>query len=71
MKIVKNWRKGWRMFSVQAQAAVLTGVGAWQIIPDDLRAVVPQSVAVGMAMTLLVLGILGRFIDQPKVKVEK
>ena len=66
MKLISNWRSAWRFFSVQAQALALAGIGAWQVLPDDLRALVPVPVAVGLAMALLVLGIVGRLIAQPE-----
>lgn len=68
MKLIPNWRRAWRMFSVQAQALALAVLGGWQAMPDDLRAVVPASVVFGVAMVLLVAGIVGRLIDQPKAK---
>ena len=64
MKLITNWRSAWRFFSVQAQALALAGIGAWQVLPDDLRAAVPGPVAVGASMALLVLGIVGRVIAQ-------
>ena len=58
-KLIPNWRQAWRMFSVQAQASSVAILGAWQALPDDLRAKVPESV---------VLGIVGRLIDQPATR---
>lgn len=71
MKLIPNWRRAWRMFSVQAQAMALTGIGGWQALPDDLRSTIPQALAIGIAMGLLALGIAGRLIDQPKTRVEE
>lgn len=68
MRLIPNWRKAWRMFSVQAQAAAVALLGTWQALPDDLRARVPEGVALGVVGALLVLGIVGRLIDQPKVQ---
>jgi hypothetical protein len=68
MNLIPNWRRAWRMFSVQAQAAAIASIAGWQALPDDLRAMVPQSVAMGLAIALLVLGIVGRLIDQPKTR---
>ena len=70
MKLIPNWRKAWRMFSVQAQAAAIAAIAGWQALPNDLRVLVPQQVAIGLALVLLVLGIVGRLIDQPKTKDE-
>ena len=68
MKLIPNWRKAWRMFSVQAQALAVAVIGAWQVIPDDIRAVVPSWASGGLLALLLALGIAGRLIDQPSVK---
>lgn len=56
------------MFSVQAQAGAVALLGAWQTLPDDLRAKVPEPVALGFVVALLVLGVVGRLIDQPKTR---
>jgi hypothetical protein len=66
--LIPNWRRAWRMFSVQAQALALAVIGGWQAMPDDLRTVVPPEAVFGLAMVLLVAGIVGRLIDQPKVR---
>jgi hypothetical protein len=68
MRLIPNYRKAWRMFSVQAQAVAVAVIGAWQVIPDDIRAIVPPEMAGGLLALLLVLGIAGRLIDQPKVR---
>lgn len=67
-RLIPNWRRAWRMLSVQAQAAALAVIGGWQALPDDMRAAVPQSAVYGLAMGLLVAGIIGRLIDQPKTR---
>lgn len=68
MKLISNWRRAWRMFSVQAQAGSVAILGAWQTMPDDLRGRVPDPVVFGIVGALLVLGIVGRLIDQPKTR---
>ena len=65
MKIIPQWRRAWRYFSVQAQALALAGIGTWQVLPDEWRAAVPSSVLLGLAMGCLALGIVGRLIAQP------
>jgi|JI6StandDraft_1071083.scaffolds.fasta_scaffold50933_2 hypothetical protein len=67
-KLIPNWRQAWRMFSVQAQASSVAILGAWQALPDDLRAKVPESVVLGIVGALLVFGIVGRLIDQPATR---
>lgn len=56
------------MFSVQAQAVALAVLGAWQVMPEDLKTNLPQSLVYWLSMSLMVLGIVGRLIDQPKVR---
>jgi hypothetical protein len=68
MKLIPEARKAWRMFSVQAQAVALAVLGAWQVMPEDLKTNLPQSLVYWLSMGLMVLGIVGRLIDQPKVR---
>ena len=70
-RLIPNWRRAWRMASVQAQAIALAVLGGWQAMPDELRAVVPTWAVLGVAMLLLVAGIVGRLIDQPKTREPK
>lgn len=68
MKLIPNWRKAWRMFSVQAQALALAIVGAWQAVPDDMRSSVPQWGLWALLAVVLVGGIVGRLVDQGSTK---
>lgn len=68
MKIIPNWRDALRMYSVQAQALNFAIIGAWQALPEDLQDALPETLILGVAMVLLVLGIVGRLIQQPEVK---
>lgn len=67
-KLIPNWRRAWRMFSVQAQAGSVAILGAWQALPDDLRGRLPEPVVLGIVGALLVFGIIGRLIDQPATR---
>jgi hypothetical protein len=67
MKLIPQWRRAWRMFSVQASALVL----AWLAIPADqqeafaaLIGIAPETIPGALAA----LAILGRLVDQPKVR---
>ena len=40
-------------------------------MPDDMRSVIPAGVVFSLAMGLLVAGIIGRLIDQPKTRETK
>lgn len=68
MKLIPEAKRWWRMFSIQAQAVALAVLGAWQVMPAELQDKVPPVVVFAVAMVLLVAGIAGRLIDQPKVR---
>lgn len=68
MTLIPNWRQAWRMFSVQAQAIALAILGAWQVLPEDLKAQLPHNLVYWLAMGLMVLGIIGRLVHQPSVQ---
>ncbi len=67
MKLVDEAKNWYKMFSIQAQLAAGAVLGAWQMIPEDLKAVFPPNVVFGIAMVLLALGIGGRLIKQESV----
>ena len=56
------------MLSVQAMALAGAVQGAWIFIPTDMRDSIPANVVQGVTLALLVLGVAGRLVDQPKVK---
>ena len=64
MRLVKDARKAWRYFSVQAMALQGAAAGAWLVVPDDMRASVPSEWLAVAAIALTVLGIAGRLVAQ-------
>jgi hypothetical protein len=64
MKLVDDARRAWRWFSVQAMALAVALQGAWEFVPDDLRAGIPPRLVTGITVCLLVLGIAGRLVRQ-------
>jgi hypothetical protein len=68
MKLIANWRKAYRMLSIQAMAFATAIQGAWVFIPEDMKATIPPTVVQWVTMGLLAFGIAGRLVDQPKVK---
>ncbi len=68
MRLIPEWRKAWRMLSVQfAALAVL-----WLSLPEQqqvkILTLVPWLSADQVAGALILLGLLGRLIAQPKVR---
>lgn len=68
MKFIANWKKAWRMLSIQAMTLAGAVQGAWMFIPDEMRSSIPANVVQVVTIALLVLGVVGRLVDQPKVK---
>lgn len=64
MKLVDDWRQGWRWFSVQAMVVAGAIQGAWLFIPGDMKASIPDTWVKALTLTLLVLGIAGRLVQQ-------
>lgn len=71
MKLIDEARHWWRMFSVQAMGAALAIQGAWEALPDDMKASIPHEWVTRTTATLLVLGLLGRLVRQDKVPKDK
>lgn len=76
--LIPNWRRAWRMVSVQcmAMAGALQGLyealhAGWLALPPEVQQTLIQSVpakTVHYATALLMLlGIVGRLIKQPKL----
>ena len=64
MKLVPNARRAWRWFSIQAMAGSAALQGAWLALPPEMKAAVPDRVVMAATIALLVLGVIGRLVDQ-------
>lgn len=67
MKLVDNWSRLHRTFSVQAMALAAAIQGVWPSIPDDLKAALPHNLVHWLSIVLLGAGIFGRLVDQGSV----
>lgn len=67
MRLVENWHRLHRAFSVQAMALAAAVQGAWPSIPADLKAALPPNLVHWVSITLLVAGIVGRMVDQGSI----
>lgn len=66
-KLIDDIRGAWRHYSTQALAIGAAIQGVWVAFPDDLKtALGPDAVIVVAKVTasILVLGLIGKFIDQ-------
>jgi hypothetical protein len=64
MRLIPQWRRAWRWFSVQAFALQGALAAAWLAVPDTLRATVGAEWLAAAAIILTVLGTAGRLVDQ-------
>ncbi len=67
MRLIANWRRAWRMLSVQV-AVVAVG---WGSLPGEMQAAILGLAGVGPERVPAVLGLLvllARLIDQPKAR---
>jgi hypothetical protein len=64
MKLVSNAGQAWRWFSVQAMSAAIALQAGWQAMPPDLAERIPEGAVDALAIAVLVLGIVGRLVDQ-------
>ena len=64
MKLVSDYRRVWRYYSTQAMAIAATVQLTWAQLPDDMRASVPPHIVSYATGALLVLGVIGRLVDQ-------
>ena len=73
MKLQKipNWKRCWRMFSVQAMIVAGAIQGAWVAIPDDLKSGISDDWLRYITIALMVFGVIGRLVVQPSVSGEK
>lgn len=67
MRPINNWRKAWRMFSVQAMLVSGAVQGTWAALPREMKEAVPDGWISLFTVLLLVLGIAGRLVVQDKV----
>lgn len=70
MKLIPNWRRWYRMASVQANALSIAAIAAWHELPAEMRAALPAWTIFALGSGLLVLCILARLVKQPKLHDE-
>ena len=66
LKLVDDWRRAWRYYSVQAMAALAGLPIAYMALPADWQAAIPDSWKMAAVGVVLVAGIVGRIVKQPE-----
>lgn len=68
MQLVDDAKHAWRWVSMRCMGAAVALLGAWEVMPDDLKVGVPHKVVTYFALALLGLGMAGRLVKQEKKK---
>lgn len=63
-RLVHDWKRAWRWFSVQAMIVSTAILSTWAVLPADLKAKLPDELGLYAAIATLVLGVAGRLVDQ-------
>lgn len=64
MKLVDNWQKSYKWFSVNIPIVGTSFLGAWIAMPDSLRDSVPHRYIEAITAIVFVGGVIGRLIKQ-------
>lgn len=67
MTLIPNIKQTWKMFSIQAQTINAALLVSWQSLPATFQTILPVQYLIIIAVALLLLGIVGRVIQQPSV----
>lgn len=71
MNLIPEWRKAWRMFSVQAQAIGVALCAGYVQMYDQLKETFPPAWMAGLTAVIFAVGIVGRVVKQEAVSGEK
>jgi hypothetical protein len=69
MKLVKDARKAWRWFSVQAMAVLAALPLVWVQIPPDVQDMLPEAWRPWVLTAIAISGIIGRLVPQESENV--
>lgn len=64
MKLIPEWKRAWRYFSVHALAISGAIPGAWMSLPDSWKHAVPMWAMATGAGVAAAIGIVGRIVRQ-------
>ena len=68
MKLVDDWKKCWKWFSVHA--LIIAGIlpTVWLELPSDLKASIPPGTMSTITAVIAACGVIGRLVSQEKSK---
>jgi hypothetical protein len=68
MKLVSNWQSALTWLSMQFMALAAVAQVAWETLPPEALAMIPDHVQGYITLGLVIAAMLGRLIDQGKDK---
>lgn len=68
MKLIPQWKRCLRMFSVQAMVLAGAIQGAWVALPHEMKASVSDDWMRYITIALMVAGVIGRLVVQEGVR---
>lgn len=68
MRLVPQWRRCLRMFSIQAMVLAGAIQGAWVALPAEMKAAVSDDWLRYITIALMVAGVVGRLVVQEGVR---
>lgn len=72
MKLVPDWKEAWKWSSMHAMGTVTALLAAWSRLPQKMQDALPVSWVIGLAVVILLLGMIGRLRDQsPKQSTDE
>lgn len=69
-RIIKNWRDAWKWYSIHMPMLSAALLATWVALPDQLQQSLSPLELKAVAIVLIVLGVIGRLIDQSPKKAE-
>jgi hypothetical protein len=70
MRLTEDWKDAWKWFSVQLPIVNTAFLATWAVLPAKFQDILPVGVVIGIAVALLIAGVVGRVINQTKVASE-
>ena len=82
MKLIDDWKKAWRLWSVQLNIitiiilAILNDlpshiIASWSLLPEEIKSQIDKEVIAYVTMGLVILNILSRLVSQTKATIDK
>ena len=68
MKLVEDWKKCWKYFSVHALIIAGFLPTVWLELPPDLKASIPPEAMSTITAVIAACGVIGRLVSQEKTK---